>query len=161
MDFPKPQAEHQWLEQLIGEWSYEHECSPGPDQPPMKATGTETVRAIGQLWVQGEGRSEMPDGDLMTSIITLGFDPKQGRFVGTWIGSPMTKLWVYDGELDRAKKKLSLYAMGPDFGGGPEEVKFCDAIEILSPDHRTLTSSIQGKDGKWTQFMTAHYRRKK
>jgi hypothetical protein len=160
MNFPEPQPEHEWLQQLVGEWTYEHECVMGPDQPPMKATGTESVRAIGKLWIQGEGRWEMPEGSAMTSLITLGYDPGKKRFVGTWVGSPMTKLWIYDGELDAAKKKLSLYSMGPDFSGGPEEVKYCDAIEIVDNDHRMLTSSTQGKDGQWTQFMTAHYRRK-
>ena len=31
----------------------------------------------------------------------------------------------------------------------------------LSADHRILYSQLQGDDGRWNRFMTAHYRRKK
>ena len=37
----EPQKEHQWLEQLLGEWTYEAEMQMGPGQPPMKSTGKE------------------------------------------------------------------------------------------------------------------------
>jgi hypothetical protein len=36
-----------WLQQLVGEWSFEAECITGPDQPPDKHSGTESVRSIG------------------------------------------------------------------------------------------------------------------
>lgn len=39
----QPQKEHQWLQKLVGEWTYESEALMGPDQPPVKSTGTETV----------------------------------------------------------------------------------------------------------------------
>ena len=42
----EPQNEHKWLEQLVGEWTTEMEGSAGPDQPPVKHTGTETVRSL-------------------------------------------------------------------------------------------------------------------
>jgi len=42
----KPQKEHQWLQKLIGEWTYETEAAMGADQPAEKATGTETVRLV-------------------------------------------------------------------------------------------------------------------
>jgi hypothetical protein len=39
--------------------------------------------------------------------------------------------------------------------------KYQDITEIKSDDHRVLSSRVLGPDGKWTQFMTAHYRRRK
>ena len=118
MQSPEPQAEHKWLQRMVGEWTYEHDCSMGPDQPPMKATGTETVRSIGGLWTMGEGRGEMPDGKPAVTVMTLGYDPQSKRFVGTFIGSMMTHMWIYNGTLDASGKVLTLDTEGPDFSGG-------------------------------------------
>jgi hypothetical protein len=152
-----PQKEHQWLQQFVGEWTYEHEATMAPGQPPMKSTGTESVRSIGGLWVAGEGRWEMPDGGMATTVITLGYDPVRKRFVGTFIGSMMTQLWLYEGELDAAEKVLSLDAEGPSFSGDGKMAKYRDVIELKSHDHRVLSSYLLGEDGKWLPFMTAHY----
>jgi hypothetical protein len=157
----EPQKEHQWLQKLVGDWSFENECIVGPDQPPLKHTGTESVRSIGGLWTIGEGTGPGPDGSEMKSIMTLGYDPQAKRFVGTFIASMMTYLWIYSGSLDAAGKVLTLNAEGPDFSGGPNMVKYQDIIEFVSDDHRTLKSQLLGLDGKWNHFMTAHYRRKK
>jgi hypothetical protein len=113
----EPHKEHEWLQRFVGEWTFEGECVMGPDQPPMKSTGSESVRSIGGLWVMGEGRGEMPGGGPSTSIVTLGYDPQKRRFVGTFIASMMTYLWVYDGALDAAGKVLTLDAEGPTFSG--------------------------------------------
>jgi hypothetical protein len=154
------QKEHHWLQQFVGEWVYEAESDAGPGEPPMKTKGSESVRSLGGLWVVGEGQGEMPDGRPATSIITLGFDPQKGRFVGTWFGSMMTHLWVYDGELDPAGKVLTLSAEGPSFSGDGKMAKYQDVFTIKSGDHRVLTARVLGDDGQWNEFMTAHYRRK-
>jgi hypothetical protein len=158
---PEPQQEHKWLQRLVGDWTYEHECSMGPDQPPMKATGTESVRSLGGLWTVGEGRGEMPDGGPAEVIMTLGFDPQTKRFVGTFIGSMMTHMWIYNGTLDASGKVLTLDTKGPDFSGGPDLVDYQDMIEFIDDNHRTLSSQLRGPDGKWQKFMTADYRRRK
>lgn len=155
----KPQAEHAWLQRFVGEWTYEGECLMGPDQPPMKSSGTESVRAIGGYWVVGEGQATMPDGTPGTTIITLGFDPQKGRFVGSFIGSMMTILWVYDGQLDATGRILTLDADGPSWTEPGKTAKYRDVVEAVSDDHRLLKSSVLGDDGEWHEFMVAHYRR--
>ena len=155
----EPQKEHRWLDRLVGEWTFEGECSMGPDQPAMKNTGVEVVRSIGGLWTIGEGENEMPEGGMGKSvmIMSLGYDPKAGRFVGTFIASMMTHLWVYSGSLDG--NVLVLDAEGPSFTGEGMG-KYRDSIEFIDDDHRTLTSHVLGENGEWQLFMTAHYRRK-
>ena len=156
---PAPQKEHAWLQRLVGEWTYEHECQMGPGQPPMKSTGTESVRSVGGFWVVGEGQGTTPDGSPATMIITLGFDLQKGRFVGTFVGSMMTNLWVYDGELDASGRILTLEADGPSFTDAGKTAKYRDDVEAVSDDHRLLKSSVLGYDGEWHEFMVAHYRR--
>ncbi len=156
----EPQKEHKWLEQLVGEWTCETEALMGPDQPPMKSTGVETVRSIGGVWIQCENRWQMPDGGPALMIITIGYDPAKKRFVGTCIGSMMTNQWVYDGQLDAAEKVLVLDTEGPSFTDPNKTAKYKDSIEIVSPDHRILSAQVQTEDGTWHRFMTSHYRRK-
>lgn len=156
----EPQTEHQWLQQLVGEWTAEMECVMGPDQPPQKSKGTESVRSLGGLWTIGEGAGEMPNGDTMKSIMTLGYDPARQRFVGTFIASMMTHMWRYEGTLDGSGTVLTLDTTGPSMAG-EGMVPYQDIITIKSPDHRVLQSRTPGPDGQWLTFVTAHYRRKR
>lgn len=157
---PEPQKEHVWLHKLVGEWTSEMECFMGPDQPPMKTTGRESVRSLGGLWTLGKGAGDAPDGTPVESIMTLGYDPQRQKFVGTFVASCMTHLWVYEGTLDETGKVLTLDTEGPSFTGDGSMSKYQDIIEFVSDDHRVLRSRVPGEDGKWTEFMTAHYRRK-
>ncbi|HSO74253.1 MAG TPA: DUF1579 domain-containing protein [Blastocatellia bacterium] len=158
----EPQKEHLWLHKLLGEWTSEMSMS---EETQEKSTGSETVRKLGDLWVLCEGRGEMPGGGTAHMLMTLGYDPRKKRYVGTWVGSMMTWMWIYEGSLDATQKVLTLSSEGPQFT--PEgkivdgkSAKYRDVIEFKSDNHRVLTSHVLGEDGKWNQFMTAHYRRK-
>jgi hypothetical protein len=59
--------------------------------------------------------------------MTLGYDPAKKRFVGSFVASMMTFLWLYDGELDAAQKVLKLDAEGPSFAGEGKMAKYVDA----------------------------------
>jgi len=80
--------------------------------------------------------------------------------VGTFIGSTMTYLWLYDGELDAVGKVLTLNAEGPSMLGDGTTAKYQDVIETVSDDHRRFRSRVLADDG-WREFKTAEYRRKK
>lgn len=157
----EPQQEHQWLQKLVGEWTYEVEMVMKPGEPPVKQEGTESVRSLGGLWILAEGHGEMPGCGPATTFMTLGYDPQKQRFVGSWIGSMMTQMWVYEGALDEAGNVLTLDTEGPSMAGDGKMAKYQDVVEIKSADHRILASQVLGDDGKWNRFMTAHYRRKK
>jgi hypothetical protein len=156
-----PQKEHQWLEKLVGEWTFEVESTMGPDQPPIKSEGTESVRSLGGYWILGEGQGGMPGGGSATTILTLGYDPQKKRYVGTWIGSMMSHMWVYDGTLSADGSMLTLDTEGPSMSGDGTLARYQDIIEFKSDDYRILAAQTLDGDGKWNRFMTAHYRRKK
>lgn len=150
MKSAKPQKEHEWLQRLVGEWSYE---APGME-PGSKHVGTETVRSVGGLWVIAEGHGHMPDGSPSVTMLTLGYDPQKKRFVGTWLGSMMTYLWVYEGSLDSSGSVLTMETEGPSCTKEGEMARYKEAIEIKSDQERVFTSSCLGDDGQWHQFMS-------
>lgn len=154
-------TEHEWLQQFVSGWTIEGEGDMGPDQPVHKFSGTEHVRRIGGLWIQGESTGTTPGGTPATMQITLGYDPQKQCYVGTWLGSMMSFLWRYEGSVDATGKILTLDASGPVMDGGPARMtRYQDIFTFASPDHRILTSRMQLADGNWMQFMTAHYRRR-
>ena len=155
----EPLKEHEWLQKLVGEWTYESDGPTTPGQPPAKCTGTESVRSIGGLWVVAEGRGEMPGGGAATMILTLGYDRLKKRYVGTWIGSMMDHLWVYEGAVDVTGNKLTLHTEGPNMVVEGKTAKYKDVIEFKSAYHRVFTSHMLGEDWKWQTMMTVDFHR--
>jgi hypothetical protein len=157
----EPTREHRWLQKFVGDWTYDTEMPAAPGQPPQKMHGSERVRAIGEIWVQGEGTNPMPDGSPATTQITLGFDPTKNRFVGSFLGTMMPHLWVYDGELSADGRTLTLNSEGPSMTEEGKRANYRDVFEFKNDDLRTLTASVQGDDGQWTEFMSMDYHRRK
>lgn len=157
----EPQKEHNWLDKFVGEWTYETEAASEPGKPSEKYTGTESVRSLNGIWILCEGKGEVPGGGTSTTMMTLGYDPLKKRYVGTFIGSMMTYLWLYEGDLDPTENALTLEAEGPSFTAEGQMGKYKDVIEFKSDDHRVMTSNFLGDDGNWHEFMRADYRRTK
>lgn len=153
---------HRWLMQLLGDWDFESEASMGPGEPPCKASGRESVSALGGIWVIGEGEGEMPGVGTGRTRLTIGYDMQRERFVGSWVGSMMTNQWVYEGQLDSARRVLTLETEGPNCMDETQGQlgRYRDVIELLGPDERTLRSMQQGEDGQWQEIMLARYKRR-
>ncbi len=87
--------EHRWLQKLVGKWMAEGEGGDGAGHP-AEVEDSEQVGARGRrLWVQGRSEGEMPGCGHAVTVMTLGYDPTRKHFVGTFIGSMMTHMWVY------------------------------------------------------------------
>ena len=109
-----------------------------------------------------EGRGESPGGGTSNMLMTLGYDPKKKSFVGTFIGSMSSYMWIYEtGTLDATESALTFECDGPDFEHEGKLKRYRDTIEWKSDDHRVLRAQVQGDDGTWTEMMTSHYRRTK
>lgn len=156
---PTRTEQHDWLQQLVGEWTVSIQGMAEAGMEPTQSEHTESVRPVGELWIVGEGSASF-GGKSFTSVMTLGYDSQKQRFVGTWVDTMLTHMWVYTGHLDEAKRVLTLEADGPRFDDPTKTAKYRDTIELVSPDHKVLTSSMQTDDGSWTTFMRADYRRK-
>ena len=156
---PKPRQEHEWLQQLVGEWIWESDLPAQPGKEVETHRGTESVRSLGGVWIVAEGRGNTPIGTESTSVITLGYSAGKNKYVGTFVASMMTELWIYEGFIDRDDNALVLDTEGPSFTEPSKRAKYKDTIRIIDRDNRVMTSSYQGESGAWHEFMTLRYRR--
>lgn len=156
-EMPKPGKEHEWLGQLVGEWTTEGECLMEEGKA-TKTTGTETSRMVGGFWATFEHQGEMA-GEAFTGILTLGWDPEKKHYVGTWVDSMTPMMWQYTGTVDATGKVLTLETTGPCPTTG-KPCRFREVIEITGPDSKTFTSNIE-MDGKWVTMMKMTCTRKK
>src|SRR3546814_8351732 len=124
----EPQQEHRWLEQLRGEWTVTSDRTPVGGSP-----WVERVRSLDGLGIVAEGEGEMPGGGAATTLMTLGYDPRRQRYVGTWVGSMMIHMWVYEGHLDDSGKVLALDCEGEDFEQPGRMARYQDILTDQSP----------------------------
>jgi hypothetical protein len=158
MDKEPVTEQHRWLEQLVGDWTYESTVVTGQDQTETYI-GTDRVRALGEFWVIADGEGEFPGDGAARMVVTLGYDPRRKRFTGTFIHSRMSYLWLYDGDLDGTRRILTLESTGPAMAGPGTTARYRDVIEIVSASERLFNSYALQDDGKWHEFMTARYTR--
>lgn len=160
-DMPKPTKEHELLGQFTGEWNVIAETVPAPGQEAIKFEGTESSKLIGGFWLVGQSEASMQGTPMMTSTLTIGYDPTVKKYVGTFICSAGSKLWQYTGTMDESERKLTLETEGPSMLESTKTAKYREILELKDKDHKVFTSFMQTDDGNWTKMMTMEYRRKK
>lgn len=156
-----PRKEHEWLNRLVGEWTSVTEAVMEPGQPPQQFRGSETVRSLGGYWVILEGTGEGGGGGTSNTVMTLGYDPDKGHYLGTFIGSMGSHMWLYAGSREEGGGILTLNTEGPDLEVEGKTSKYRDVIEIKSDDERTLSSYMLKDDGTWQEVMIMRFQRKR
>lgn len=148
--------QHAFLQKLVGLWEAveENGAAATADQ-----AWKETVRSLHGIWFLAEGSGKMPDGADASSLLTLGYDPARGKYVGSWIGSMMNHMWVYEGTLDVHGRTLLLDTSGPDFENDGKTARYREELTFETDDDRTFTSHVMAPDGQWRRLMQVRYRR--
>jgi len=147
-----------FLETLAGEWAVVSEAKLGPGQDPVRNESREVARMIAGTWLVAESTGTSR-GAPFTSILTLGYDPSEGHFVGTWISGRQTHMWSYTGSLDASGTSLTLETEGPVMGNPERTARYREVIEIEGSDGKVMRSMILGPHGEWFEFQRAEYRR--
>lgn len=156
--FAKPQAEHQWLEQLVGTWSFQHICKM-PDGSQSSESGTMCCRTLHGMWLLSESHGDASSSmGPWSNFLTVGYDTEKKEYVGTFISSMMSSIWHYRGTMDEGRRRLDLYSEGPKFDGSGIGV-YRDSIELVDANNWLFLSALQGDDGGWVQFMESKQKR--
>lgn len=131
----------------------------GPDQPPVKGTGTESVESLGGLWAFAKGEGVMPNGDTMRYFVALGYDVSFHEYRGAWFADVSSHLWKYVGTLSEDGKTMTLDCTGPHMMKDGVTANYRDVIELIDANTRRMISYGQDEEGNWQQFMVTNYRR--
>jgi hypothetical protein len=151
--------EHRWLQQLTGRSRLTFDPPEGSEHQDGGRAWEENARSLGGTWIVAEMTGTMPDGSSATNILSLGYDPAKKHYVGSFITSVMTHLWVYEGTLDDTGKVLTLDCEGPDFDTIGRTARYQDIITIKDENTRNYSSRIRLADGTWKPVMSCDYQR--
>lgn len=158
-ELPKPTPHHLAMKASEGTWDAVVKMQTAPGQPPMTSKGVEVNRILmGGLWMQSSFRSDMGGVPFEGSGL-FGYDPAQGKHVGTWVDSMVMSQAFPKGTCKGDCKEITLTFMGVGMDGKPCAYK--EVSVQVDADHRTMAMYTKGKDGKYALEMEIAYTRRK
>lgn len=150
----------EFLQKLVGEWSAVTYAVTDPEQEPYRFEGKEHARMLGRQWLVSEYTSEV-EGVSIHSMLTIGYDRTQEKFVATYANSMQSSLWTYHGTLNDEGTTLTLKTQGPFMGDPEQKAEFRVVIQSKGADQWTMGSQIQmPENGEWFEFLSFEYERK-
>jgi hypothetical protein len=159
MGMSKAAVNEAWLQQLVGDWTYAFSTADDSDHPGATASGTEIVRAVGDVWVMIENRGAAGDGSTSHSVTTLGFEPAKSRFAGSVVGTAAPVLFVYEGQVSEDGRSLVLETEGPSMTEDREIDRYRDIIRIIDKNTRETSAQVLSGEGEWREFMSSRFQR--
>ena len=147
--------EHKMLKMDEGVWDAKITLWSGPDTEPIRSNAKETNTMIGALWSIGKLEGNIAGMDYVGHA-TLGYDPMQKKYVGTWIDSLTPVITHMSGTYDPKTKTLILYYT--TYGQDGQEEKRKNVM--VYKDEKTRDFIMYLKKGEeWTQAMEILYKR--
>jgi hypothetical protein len=159
-DVPKPGRQHETLKQFEGSWDAVSRFMTEPGKPMAESKGVEIASmGLGGFWLTYEYKGEM-NGASFTGRGTMGFDQQKQKYVGTWIDSSKSGLFLSEGTADDQGKVFTLIAQGYCDAQG-KAITMKQVMELKDKDTRKLTFLTPNPDGKDMVVGTIDYARRK
>jgi Protein of unknown function (DUF1579) len=157
----EPTKEHKLIAGDVGVWDAEVKAFTGPDTEPMISKGTETVKALGDLWTVSDFKGEFGGQEFSGHGIT-GYDASKKKFVGIWVDTMSLAPMTLEGTYDEATKSLTMLTEGVD-PATKQPYKMKEVITWKDKDHRNFVMYMNTPGGKeeMTKAMEISYTRKK
>lgn len=159
-DVPKPGKQHETLRQFEGTWDAVCRFTGEPGKPMAESKGVETASmGLGGFWLMYEFKGEM-NGQPFTGRGTLGYDQQKQKYVGTWIDSLKSGLFLSEGTADEQGKVFTMIAQGYCDAQG-KAITMKQVLELKDRDNRKLSFLTPSPDGKDLVVGTIEYTRHK
>jgi len=143
---PKPAPEHERLAHDVGTWNATIKSwVRGPSAEPIVSKGTEVVKLMpGGLWLLTEFHGKAGDIAFHGAGQT-GYDPKKGKYVGTWVDSMSPAVMLMEGDFDPKTNTMTMTAKGTEPASGkPYDAKMTSVHK--DKDTRVFTMSMKSDE---------------
>ncbi len=159
MEAGEPDEHHALLEAFVGEWTAHAVFQMAPDSPPTESTGSET----NELIFGGRYLTTHHEGNMMGMPFqgrgVMGYDKIQKKFVGVWIDSMSTMIYMESGQYDAESRTFTMTATFTDPTG--KEMQGKHIHRIVSDSERTLEfHEAEAGSDEWRKSGTITYTRK-
>lgn len=152
-EMPQPTPEHAQILNGVGVWegTLTSFMGGGPADPvPAK----ETVEGIGKFWTQSKFTCNFM-GMPYLGTGCVGYDAKNGKYVGTWIDNMSSYLAVMEGEMNEETNTLVMRYDAPDMTGQMAAHR----IESVYNENSYVSTFYTGA-GEGTKTMVIEMKRK-
>ncbi len=160
--FPQPTAEHRHLTEEVGTWDATiTSFMNGPGQPPTMSKGVETNRMMGEFWLLSAFEGDF-GGMPFRGHSQIGFDPKAGHYVMSWVDTMNPKLSTHTGSYDPEAKTFTF--VGKAFDPMLDKEVDQKTISVATDsDHKVFTLFMKAPEygDDWVEFMKIEYTRRK
>jgi hypothetical protein len=159
---PKPTAEHERLAKDAGTWDATIKSwTQGPGSEPSVSRGVEVAKVMpGGLWLLSSFEGKVGDLEFHGAGQT-GYDPKKGKYVGTWVDSMASEIMVMEGGYDSKNHTLIMSARGTDPASGkPYDARMTNRYE--GDDTRVFTMEMKSEEtkGEYIKLLEITYKRR-
>jgi hypothetical protein len=156
---PQVSDEHKLLHKDVGTWDATMKIWPQEGAEPIESKGTEKNELLqGGMWLVSRFSGDI-FGMPFSGIGTVGYDPIDKKYVGTWVDSISPHLTVLKGEYDAATKTMTSIAEGRDFQTG-QVTQSKHITRFIDENTRTFEIHAKEEGGNERKVMEIQYKRR-